>query len=151
MATSIARRTPAHLWIVGGLATVWNGFGAFDYMMTRTRNLDYLAGQMPGTDVNAMLAYIDSFPIWAQIGWGLGVWFGLLGSLLLLARSRWAVPSFIVSLIGMALSFGYQLLHPSDLAAMHDGAMAFMPYVIVAVGVLLFAYAQAMAKKGVLR
>ena len=31
-------KTPVHLWIVGALATVWNAFGAFDYLMTQTRN-----------------------------------------------------------------------------------------------------------------
>ena len=35
-----------------------------------------------------MLACIDSLPIYALIGWGLGVWMGLLGSILLLLRSR---------------------------------------------------------------
>jgi len=151
MATTLRRRTPASLWIVGVLATVWNGFGAYDYLMTRTRDMDYLTAQMPGTDATAMLAYIDSFPIWAQIGWGMGVWFGLLGSLLLLARSRWAVTSFLLSLVGMALSFGYQFTHPSDLAATHEGAMAFMPYVIVVVGIVLLLFARSAARKGRLR
>ena len=151
MATTMNRRTPASLWIVGLLATVWNGFGAYDYLMTRMRDMDYLTAQLPATDANAMLAYIDSFPVWAQIGWGMGVWFGLLGSLLLLARSRWAVTSFLLSLVGMALSFGYQFTHPSDLAATHEGAMAFMPYVIVVVGIVLLLYARSAAKKGQLR
>jgi hypothetical protein len=145
------RRTPASLWIVGLLATVWNGFGAYDYLMTRMRNMDYLTAQLPANDANAMLAYIDSFPLWAQIGWGMGVWFGLLGSLLLLARSRWAVTSFLLSLVGMALSFAYQFTHPSDLAATHEGAMAFMPYVIIVVGIVLLLYARSAAKKGRLR
>ena len=30
-------QTPIHLWIVGGLATLWNAFGCYDYFMTRTR------------------------------------------------------------------------------------------------------------------
>ena len=31
--------------------------------MTRMRNTDYLASAMPSVDPNAMLAWIDSFPI----------------------------------------------------------------------------------------
>ncbi len=31
-------RTPAHLWIVGILATLLNAFFAYDYLMTRLRN-----------------------------------------------------------------------------------------------------------------
>ena len=151
MATTMRRRTPASLWIVGGLATVWNAFGAYDYLMTRRRDMDYLAAQMPGTDATAMLAYIDSFPVWAQIGWGMGVWFGLLGSLLLLARSRWAAHAFALSLVGMVLSFGYQFTSSPPPGAAGEGLAALAPVAIIAVGLALFAYARSMAMKGVLR
>ena len=33
-------KTPVHLWIVGGLATLWNGFVFYDYFMTRTRGTE---------------------------------------------------------------------------------------------------------------
>ena len=68
MDNAVVERTPMHLWIVGGLATLWNGFGAYDYWMTRTRDVDYLAGMMPSVDPQAMLAWVDAFPIWAQFG-----------------------------------------------------------------------------------
>ena len=149
MENVVEERTPAHLWIVGGLAALWNAFRAYDYLMTRMRNLDYLS-QMG--DPNAVLAWIDDFPIWAQVGWGLGVWMGVLGSLLLLGRSRWAVPAFGLSLVGMALSFGYQYSGASPMPARMSGSvMVYFPLVIVAIGLALFAYARAMAKKGVLR
>ncbi len=142
-------RTPAHLWIVGGLATLWNAFGAYDYLMTRTRNLDYLS-QMG--DPNEILGWIDGFPIWAQAGWGLGVWMGVLGSLLLLLRSRWAMHAFGLSLIGMALSFGYQYSGASPMpGGMDEGAAAYIPLAIIAIGIALFVYARAMVKQGVLR
>ena len=143
-------RTPAHLWVVGGLATVWNAFGGYDYWMTKTENLEYLA-QMGG-DPRELLAWIDGFPIWAQFGWGLGVWMGLLGSLLLLMRSRYAVHAFALSLIGMVLSFGYQYLGaPPMPGGTEAGLMAYMPLAIFAVGLALFGYARAMNRNGVLR
>ncbi len=103
------RRTPVHLWVVGLLGTLWNAFGAYDYLMTRARNTDYLAGMMPGVDPRDALAWIDAFPVWAQFGWGLGVWAGLLGTLLLLVRSRWAELALAASLVGIALGIGYQI------------------------------------------
>jgi hypothetical protein len=143
-------RTPAHLWVVGALAILWNGFGGYDYWMTRSRNLEYLS-QMGG-DPSELLAWVDSFPIWAQFGWGLGVWMGVLGSILLVARSRYAVHAFALSLIGMVLSFGYQYVGAAPMPGGADqGAMAYMPLVIVVIGLALFAYARAMDKKGVLR
>lgn len=146
----VVERTPMHLWVVGGLATVWNAFGGYDYWMTRTGNLDYLS--QFGADPKDILAWVDGFPMWAQFGWGLGVWMGVLGSLLLLARSRWAVHSFGLSLIGMALSFSYQYLGaPPMPGAADEGMMAYIPIFIIAIGIALFAYSRAMAKRGVLR
>ena len=144
-------KTPMHRWIVGGLSLVWNAFGGYDYWMTRTRNTDYLKEMLPGSDPNALLAYIDSFPIWAQIGWGLGVWGAILGSILLLMRSRWAVLSFGLSLLGAVLSLGYQLLGPPAPAAMTEGMAAAFPYVIIAIAVALYYYAHRQRAKGVLR
>lgn len=150
MENAVAQRTPMHLWIVGGLAVLWNAFGGYDYVMTRTGNIEYLS-QM-GADGNEILAWVDSFPMWAQFGWGLGVWMGVLGSVLLLLRSRWAVHAFGLSLIGMVLSFGYQYTAAPEMpGTADDGPMAYMPLFIALVGVLLFVYARAMAKKGVLR
>jgi hypothetical protein len=144
-------RTPMHLWIVGVLAVLWNCIGCFDYLMTRMRDTDYLATMMPTVDPNAMLAWIDAFPIWAQFGWGLGVWGGLAGSVLLLLRSRWAVWGLGLSLVGAILGLGYQIVAAPPLAGADDAVSKAMPYIIIAIAVALFLYARAMEKKGVLR
>jgi hypothetical protein len=151
MQEAVQTRTPAHIWIVGILATLWNCFGAYDYIMTRTRNTDYLASMMQGVDPNEFLAWVDGYPIYAQIGWGLGVWGGLIGSVLLLLRSRWAVWAFALSLLGMLLSFGYAFFGPPMPGAEQMGAMNYFPLVIIAIGVALFLYARAQQQKGVLR
>ena len=129
------QKTPMHLWIVGGLATLWNALGCFDYTMTRMRNTDYLASAMPSVDPNAMLAWIDGFPLYAQFGWGLGVWGGLIGSVLLLMRSRWAVWAFALSLLGAILSLGYQIVAAPPLAGTEGMMNAVMPYAIIGVAV----------------
>jgi len=144
-------RTPVHLWIVGVVSLLWNGFGGYDYLMTRMRNTDYLASMMPNVDPNAMLAWIDGFPIWAQFGWGLGVWGGVAGSVLLLLRSRWATWAMGLSLLGSILGLGYQLAAAPPLAGADDPMSTVMPYVILVVALGLFLYARAMEKKGVLR
>ena len=145
-------RTPVHLWIVGGLALLWSAFGCYDYLMTRMRNTEYLAGMMPSVGPNAVLAWIDAFPVWAQFGWGSGVWGGLVGAILLLLRSRWAVLAMGLSLFGAVLGLGYQALAAPPLAGMegHTGAKV-IPYLIIGVALALFVYARSMRAKGVLR
>lgn len=151
MQQAVSARTPAHLWVVGALATLWNAFGCYDYTMTRMRNADYVASAMPGVDPNAALAWVDAMPMYAQIGWALGVWLGLLGAVLLLLRSRWAVWSFAVSLVGAVLSLGYQIALAPPLEGATGPMVTVMPYVIILIAGFLAWYAWTMEKKGVLR
>ncbi len=146
MASIATGRMPRHLWVVGILSLVWNAFGAFDYTMTQTRNEAYLA-QFTAEQI----AYFTSFPAWMTLFWALGVWGALLGSLLLFARSRYAVAAFGMSLIGLAVSSIYQHLvadMPEDL--MGAGAKA-VTIAIWIVAIFLIAYASHMRRRGVLR
>ena len=70
METSV--RTPLQLWIVGALATLWNAFGAFDYVMTPDPQRSAIS---PGF-TDPQRAYFDSFPIWMEATWAFGVWGG---------------------------------------------------------------------------
>jgi hypothetical protein len=151
MQETATARTPAHLWIVGALSLLWNCFGGYDYTMTRMHNVDYIKSSMPGADPTAVLAYVDGMPLIAQIGWGLGVWMGLLGAVLLLLKSRWAVWAFAVSLVGMAMSFGTMAMGPPMPGSEQAGMMKYMPVVIVLLGLAQFYYAWRQQKNGLLR
>jgi hypothetical protein len=149
MQEAVSARAPAHLRIVGILSVLWNAFGACDYLMTRTHNEGWMKMTMPGSDPAAMFAYIDSMPLLASIGWGLGVWCGLAAALLLVMRSRYAVHLFGLSLIGAILSFGYQLFVASNVPAGMSSPI--VPVVIVVLIVLQLWYAWTMEKRGILR
>src|SRR5574339_1020703 len=86
-------KTPWHLWVIGALSLLWNGYGGYDYVMTQTQNADYLA-----MFTEEQRAYYSSFPVWATTMWAIGVWGAVVGSVLLLLRSKWAVPVFGVAL-----------------------------------------------------
>jgi len=150
MATNAHVRTPVHLWIVGTLSLLWSGFGCYDYLMTRLHNADYLKSAMPGVDPAAALAWVEDMPLYAQVGWGLGVWLALLGAVLLLLRNRWAVFAYGLSFIGALVSLGYQLALAPPLAGADAAIYTIMPLVIIAVALGLFLYARVMEKKGAL-
>ncbi|HEV2598603.1 hypothetical protein [Sphingopyxis sp.] len=144
---SEAVKTPWHIWVVGGLSLVWNAFGAMDYTMTKMGNAEYLAAFTPEQQ-----AWFASFPMWANIGWALGVWGSLLGSLLLLARSRHAATAFLISIAGLAISCIYQFgMHYADLMRMFGTFPMIFTAVIWAILIALYLYARAQAAKGVLR
>ena len=90
-------KVPLSFWVIAELGLVWNSFGAFDYLKTRMRDMEYLTS-VTGSESLAgeMLAMIDTMPLWAQALWGLGVWSSVLGSILMLIRSRHAVSAFLL-------------------------------------------------------
>jgi len=140
-------RAPKLLWVIGVVALLWNALGALDYTMTQTRNQAYLAA-MP----KAQLDYLETIPAWVVAAWAIGVWGGLVGSILLLARKGAAVPVFGASFAGallsqihtFGLSKGYEVMGGTPTALI-------FPVVICAVALGLVLYARAMRANGVIR
>ena len=95
---------------------------------------------------------VTGFPVWANAGWALGVWGSVIGSLLLLVRSRHAVAAFLVSLAGLAVSCVYQFgMHYGDLMRMFGTFPMVFTAVIWVILIALFIYASKQAAAGVLR
>ncbi len=140
-------RTPAHLWIVGVLALLWNAIGVSDYAMMRTRNEGYFRALMPDLNITAALAYVDAMPLLQSIGWALGVWGALAGTILLLMRSRHAVTAYLVSLVGAVVAFAHQFLGAAPPAGMDDPVV---PAMVTLIAIALLFYARWMRGKGVL-
>ena len=138
--------TPKHLWIVGVLSLLWNGFGALDYVMTETRNEGYMASFTP-----AQLEFFYGLPAWVVALWAIAVWGGVLGSILLLLRKQAAVTTFLVS-FGCAVLVAFQnYVLSNGLEAMGGGFPLVFSGVILVVAFLLYRYAATMRLRGVLR
>jgi len=146
MATTIETRAPVHLWIVGILALLWNGFGCYDYLMTNLKNQTYLS-----QFTAEQLAYFESLPAWLTGFWAVGVWGGLAGSILLLMRSRYAVWALGLSFVGALVGMGYQMFMTDMPASMKEGAMGIIPWAVMIIAAFLLWYSWSMEKKGVLR
>lgn len=144
MASSADARVPAHLWIVGLIALLWNGYGCYDYLMTVTANQAYLAQFPPDA-----LAYFNSLPAWTTAMWAFGVWGGLVGAILLLMRNRLATWAFMLSMVGAIVGLGYQMFVQPMPASLTAGPMKYMPWLIILVTVLLVVYSRNQEKKGV--
>lgn len=142
-----AAKTPWHLWAIGLVSLLWNSVGAYDYTQTRMRNMEYLEGM--GFTEEA-LAYIDNFPIWADIAWAFGVWGALAGSILLLLRNRFAVTAYALSLAGAVLSNLYPFVVEPP-AIMQSSAAKVFSLVIIGIAAALLYYAHRMKAAGVLR
>lgn len=138
-------------WIAALASLAWNSFGGVDYLMSKLRNMEYLTSAMGSEEAaKEMLALLDAMPIWAHFLWGLGVWSSVLGSILLLMRSRHAASIFLVSLVAAALSFAYQstLTFP---AALDTTVNKIMPLVILGGILVQWWWARRQQAKGLLR
>ena len=137
-------RAPTHLWIIAVLSLLWNMFGCYDYTMSKLSPASYFASMGMNAD---SAAYMADLPAWLTAFWALGVWGSLAGSLLLLARSRFAAPVFAASLLGLAVSQltqGFWLRPPQE-------APVGLVLTIWSALVFFLIYARSMAAKGVLR
>lgn len=139
-------RTPWHLWLLGVLNLLWCGFGSFDFTMTHVQGDAWLrnAGMS-----EAQIALFNGMPVWATVGWAIGVFGGLIGSLLLLIRSRWAVTALLLSLIGGLVSQLPTLMSEEARAVL--GPQTFMGAFIIGWAAFMTWYAWGQAKRGVLR
>lgn len=146
MAYAATQKTPWHLWAVGVIGLLWNSFGCYDYYMSKTVGDAYFR-QMGMTD--AQISHFLAMPSWMTGVWAIGVWGALLGSLLLLLRSRWAVEAFLASLVAYVFSLIYAyFISP---APGNAGAMMVMQAVILVGCIFFWQYASVQRKAGRLR
>lgn len=144
-------RTPWHIWVVGAASLLWNAGGGYDYVMARTRNAGYLE-MVPEEFRAEYLGYLDAMPVWASTGWALGVWASILGSVLILLRSRHAVTAFGVSLAGLAVNSAYTyMVAETNLATMAGPSAKLFTVAIVVVLIALLWYSLRQRDEGRLR
>ncbi|ALG60735.1 hypothetical protein AAG593_10410 [Citromicrobium bathyomarinum] len=145
-------RTPWHLWVVGIVSLAWNAFGANDYLQTQLGNLAYFESMMDGIEATPQqaLAYFQSYPAWVHGAWAVGVWGAVLGSLLLLLRTRFAVHAFALSLLGLATTTVYQMVVGQP-DWVQNTTTTIITIVIWSIATFLLIYAASMRSKGVLR
>ena len=138
MATTARTGAPWQFWTIAVLGLLWNCIGVYFYIQAR---LDPDAVMTGAT--GEMRDYVANMPLWANIGYGFGIWGSFAGSVLMVLRSRYAVSAFWVSLIGAIVSFAGQavagVLRPAE------------PVVILAVIAFLLWYSYRAVAKNYLR
>ncbi len=134
-------KTPWHLWVVGVLAALWNLMGVVDFTSTVTKFEPYMS-QFP----QETLDYYYSMPVWMFVVWGIAVWGGVIGTVLLLCRKSMAVAFLGVSLAALLVSFGTDFIDPAP-EGMSDPV--FMGAIVV-IAIAVLGYALWMSRRNVL-
>jgi hypothetical protein len=145
--TEPVSKTPWHLWVVGIVSLLWNSMGALDFTMTHVKPEVWLKAFTP-----EQVEYIQGFPLWSVVAWGVGTLGSFLGSVLLLCRKGPAFHLFAASFAGAVFTSLYSFVLSDGMKIMGGGAgMVAFNAIIVTISVLLLVYARNMRKRGVLR
>jgi len=139
------KSTPWHLWLIGGVALLWNAMGAFDYVMTQTRNDAYMSNFTA-----EQLAFFYAIPTWAVATWAIAVWGGVLGSLLLLARRGHAVSVFLASLIALLVTMFQNYVLSNGMDVIGDAFTLVFTAIIFLIALALFLYTRTMHQRNIL-
>lgn len=135
---SAAAKLPPSFWVITVPGLIWNGFGAYLYLLSKFDLETALAGASP-----EIRDYVMNQPVWASAAYALGIWGSMAGSVLMLLRSRHAVPAFLVSLTGAVVSFLAQ-----GLAGALQPALALFIVLVIA---FLWTYSRRCQAQGLLR
>ncbi|NZA26963.1 hypothetical protein H0E84_11275 [Luteimonas sp. SJ-92] len=138
-------KVPTTFWVVAALALVWNLIGVAMFFLQTNMGPEQIAALPP--EQQQIYAVM---PAWLDIPYGVAVFGGVLGSLALLLRRRWAVAAFAVSLLAVVVQMaGVYALTPAWAVSGASGLP--MTLLIVAIAGFLVWYANRAAARGWLR
>ena len=143
MSDVINGKPPTSFWIIAAVALVWNLIGLALYYMQVTASDEMLAAAYGEAEVE----FIKSIPAWATAGYATAVTFGVIGCLLLLLRRTWAIPAFIVSLIGIVVQDVYGFV-VADAVGVFGAGSVVLPVIVFVIAVALIVYSRGAKAKG---
>ena len=138
-------KAPWHLYAVGLLALLWNGYGASQWYMQVTRVTSYYANL-----TLEQVQYIQAQPVWVEVLFGVGVWTGVLGSLMLLLRRKLAFNAFVASLIAVLVNTLYVQVMTNGREVL-GVATLYAAIALIVVAAACAAYAHFARKRGIIR
>ena len=130
---------PKSFWIISIIALLWNLMGLMAF-----------AAQML-TPISAypeeQQALYEVIPLWVKIAFAAAVICGTLGCVGLLMKKKWAMPVFIVSLLGVIGQQTY-MFFLSDTMSVMGAASAVLPILVLIIAIALVYYSMVCVKKG---
>lgn len=135
--------TDAPGWFVpvGVGVLIWNLLGVMAFFMQAFMPEDQFAKLS-----EAKQALFNAMPGWYWLAFGVAVFAGSSGGLMLVLRKKWALPLFVLSLLGVLAQQTYMFFLSNTFEVMGKEAMP-MPIMIFVVAVALVFYSKTSADK----
>lgn len=134
-------KPPTWFWIVSVLALLWNLMGVWAYLADAFVSVEAL-GEMS----QEMRELYEGRPTWVTAAYATAVWFGALGCVALLLRKKWAIPVFIISLLGLIAQQIYGFFLSNTFEVVGSSAMI-LPIVVLIIAIALWYFARSSTAK----
>ena len=128
---------------MGAIGILWNLAGIANFVF-HVFFTDAMVSKMTAVQKELIL----SNPMWMKIVFGVATIFGLIGSIGLLMRKKWAMPALLVSLIAVVIQMGYSSFATDALEVM--GQSPAFPVMVVIFSVILWWYSKRSDSRGYL-
>jgi len=131
-------------WVIAGALLVWNVIGLMFYYQQSTLTPEIMMdlGLTP-----QQMAHITNTPAWGHSGYAFAVNAGVLGAILLLLRKAWALPLFVISLVGVLVQDLDAIILRDAIEAWGPSGLA-LPIVVIVICVFEIWYSRAAKAKG---
>ena len=140
-----AGSVPAWYWGASIAALLFELLGCFFY---------FVEVRMSSADIAALpldqAAMLTARPGWYYAAFGIAVWVGLAGAILLLLRRRWAVWALLISLAAAIVQFSSVLIVP-EMREMTPSDALFVPIVVIIIAYAFWQFSKLAGRRGWLR
>ncbi len=135
MTTESTNKPSIWFWIISVVALLWNSAGAYMYLIQAYNTESFKAMYTP-----EQLEMVNNAPSWATAAFAVAVFGGVLGSIGLLLRKKWAKSVFFLSLLGI---IAHQLIYNSFMSGAIEAygtSAIIMPVMTFIIGGLLLLF-----------
>ena len=143
MTNNVSTKPPAWFWIVSVVALLWNLMGAMAYL-AQAFITDEGKAMLPSDQLELM----ENTPAWATAAFAIAVWAGVLGSIGLLVRKKWARPVLLLSLFGILVQMAYAFFMTNAAEVYGTAQGVVMPLLLIGIGIGLVLFAKSSQTKG---
>jgi len=140
--TATTTKPTTAFWIIGIIALLWNLAGLIAFFGDVFITQETLAA-LP----DAQRELYESTPSWLKVFYGIAVFGGTLGCILLLVKKSFAIQLFMISLIAILIQMGYSIFMTNAIEV--NGLVSIiMPIVVIGISIFLVWYARHTKAKG---
>lgn len=136
-------KVPTYFWIIAVLALLWNLMGAFAFITDMMATPAVLAE----TYTPEQIKFLDTYPSWTKVFYGIATIGGLIACIGLLMRKRWALGFFCLSLLGVLIQQGHSIFMTNAREYFGDVAGLYMPIAITVIAILLILFTKSSISK----